>query len=127
MAKTIFIPGNMPSSKNSKQMIINNGRTFFVWSKAAQRYVRHSKKAYMGYTDIFKEHLKGIEKPYRISFKFIRGSKHKFDYPNPLQTVLDLMVTYGWLDDDNADEIIPVFEPYSYSKEKPGVVIGILK
>ena len=127
MAKTIFIPGNMPSSKNSKQMIINNGRTFFVWSKAAQRYVRHSKKAYTSYTDIFKEHLKGIEKPYRISFKFIRGSKHKFDYPNPLQTVLDLMVTYEWLDDDNADEIIPVFEPYDYSKEKPGVVIGILK
>ena len=34
---------------------------------------------------------------------------------------------YLWLDDDNADEIIPVFEPYDYSKEKPGVVIGILK
>ncbi len=38
---------------------------------------------------------------------------------------MDLMVLHGWLEDDNADEIIPVFEPYSYSKEKPGVLIGI--
>lgn len=125
MAKSIFISGNVPSSKNSKQMIVNNGRTFFVWSKTAQKYVRSTKKEYVSYAPIFKKHLKGLKKPYRISFKFIRGSKHKFDYPNPLQTVMDLMVLYGWLEDDNADEIVPVFESYSYSKEKPGVLIGI--
>jgi len=127
MIKSIFIAGNVPSSKNSKQMIINNGRTFFVWSKVAQRYVRDTKKDYVGYSSIFKKHLKGLKKPYKISFKFIRGSKRKFDYPNPLQTVLDLMVKYEWIEDDNADEVIPVFKPYSYSKEKPGVIIGILE
>lgn len=125
MAKSIFISGNVPSSKNSKQMIVNNGRTFFVWSKTAQKYVRSTKKEYVSYAPIFKKHLEGLKKPYRISFKFIRGSKHKFDYPNPLQTVMDLMVLYGWLEDDNVDEIIPVFELYSYSKERPGVLIGI--
>ena len=127
MVKSIFIPGNVPSSKNSKQMIINQGRTFFVWSKTAQKYVRTSKNVYVSYALVFKKHLEGLKKPYRISFKFIRGSKHKFDYPNPLQTVLDLMVLYGWLEDDNADEVIPVFELYSYSKEKPGVKIAILR
>tara|TARA_R110002012_G_scaffold74735_1_gene189381 strand:+ start:5968 stop:6348 length:381 start_codon:yes stop_codon:yes gene_type:complete len=125
MVKSIFIAGNVPSSKNSKQMIINNGRTFFVWSKTAQKYVRTTKKSYVSYAGIFKKHLEGLEKPYKISFKFIRGSKHKFDYPNPLQTIMDLMVKYEWIEDDNADEILPVFEFYEYSKEKPGVIIGI--
>jgi len=127
MGKSIFIAGNVPSSKNSKQLIVKNGRTFFVWSKTAQKYVRTSKKEYINNAPIFKEQLEGLKKPYRVSFKFIRGSKHKFDYPNPLQTVLDLMVLYGWLEDDNADEVIPVFELYSYSKEKPGVKIAILR
>lgn len=106
-------------------MIINRGRTFFVWSKTAQKYVRVTKKAYTNYMPIFTKHLATLEKPYIISFKFIRGSKHKFDYPNPLQTVLDLMVKYEWLEDDNADEVLPVFEPYIYSKERPGVIISI--
>jgi len=126
MTKSIFIPGNVPSSKNSKQMVINNGRTFFVWSKTAQKYVKNTKKDFVDNAPVFKSYVKGLKKPYKISFKFIRGSKHKFDYPNPLQTILDLMVKYEWIEDDNADEVIPVFEPYNYSKEKPGVIVGIL-
>jgi Holliday junction resolvase RusA-like endonuclease len=70
--------------------------------------------------------LEGKDKPYKVSFKFIRKSRHKFDYVNPLQTVLDLMVKYLWIEDDNADEIIPSFEPYEYNKEEPGVIIKIL-
>lgn len=76
--------------------------------------------------------------PYRISFKFVRDSRHKFDYVNPLQTVQDMM-TGGfktsklenvelrqWLPDDNADVILPVFEPYEYDKGSPGVYITVL-
>ena len=37
------------------------------------------------------------------------------------------MVSYGWIEDDNCEFIIPVFEPYSYDKEKPGVIIKIIK
>ena len=36
------------------------------------------------------------------------------------------MVKYGWITDDNADIIIPVFEQYEYNKENPGVYINIL-
>jgi len=73
------------------------------------------------------ESLKDLQKPYKIQFTFVRGSKHKFDYVNPLQTVLDEMVTFGWLEDDNADEVKPYFGQYSYDKEKPGVWITVLK
>lgn len=121
MENTIFIEGNMPSSKNSKTW---TGK-FLVWSKTAQRYVKDTKKQYKANASIFQQLIKDKPKPYKVGFKFIRKSKHKFDYVNPLQTCLDLMVRNGWIDDDNADEIIPIFLPYEYDKEKPGVHIKV--
>ena len=70
--------------------------------------------------------MKEFKKPYHISFKFIRKSRHKFDYVNPLQTVQDEMVKHGWIEDDNADELLPILEKYEYNKENPGVWIEIL-
>jgi hypothetical protein len=35
------------------------------------------------------------------------------------------MVEYGWIPDDNADEIIPVFEGYEVNTEKQGVFIDL--
>ena len=64
--------------------------------------------------------------PIKISFEFIRGSRHKFDYINPAQTVQDDMVKYGWIEDDNAEFIIPAFEKYTYDKKNPGVWIEII-
>jgi len=118
----IFIKGNVPSSKNSK---VWTGK-FLVWSKTAQKYRKESKQQWMDGRDEFKKACEGLDKPYIISFTFIRGSKHKFDYVNPLQTVLDIMVEMEWLDDDNADEVLPVFEMYLYDKENPGVSIEVL-
>tara|TARA_R110002020_G_scaffold334733_1_gene549964 strand:- start:212 stop:574 length:363 start_codon:yes stop_codon:yes gene_type:complete len=118
----IFIPGNVPSSKNSKRwtgkMLIN--------SKTVMNYIKESKGYYLEYKNQFKKELKQHEYPVKISFKFIRKSKHKFDYINPAQTVQDLMVKNGWIEDDNAEFMIPVFEQYEYDKEKPGVYITII-
>ena len=117
----IFIRGNVPSSKNSK---VWTGR-FLVWSKTAQKYKKETKQQWEEGRDLF---LSGItEYPIHVSFEFVRGSKHKFDYVNPLQTILDLMVENGWLEDDNADVIIPYFIKYSYDKNNPGVWIRIEK
>ena len=122
----IFIPGNVPSSKNSK---VWTGK-HLIWSKTATKYVKDTDKYWREFAPIFIEeslkHSYTIATPLKTSFKFIRGSKHKFDYVNPLQTILDLMVRYNWITDDNADIILPVFEPYEYNKENPGVIIKIL-
>jgi hypothetical protein len=40
--------------------------------------------------------------------------------------VQDDMVTFGWIEDDNADCILPVFVEYKYDKVNPGVIIEIL-
>ena len=37
------------------------------------------------------------------------------------------MVKHGWIEDDNADNLIPVFDKYKYDKKNPGVIIKILK
>lgn len=118
----IFIPGNVPSSKNSKRwtgkMLIN--------SKTVMKYIRESKEHYLRYKYDFIKQTENKTFPVKVSFKFIRKSKHKFDYINPAQTVQDLMVKNNWIEDDNAEYMIPVFEQYEYDKENPGVYITIL-
>jgi len=123
MPRGIFIPGNVPSSKNGRRW---TGR-YFIVSKQTQRYYKESKEAWKDNEKVFKKMIKGKSKPYRISFKFVRKSKHKFDYINPAQTIQDQMVKYGWIDDDNADEILPIFVTFEYNKENPGVYINVLK
>jgi hypothetical protein len=122
MGKSYWIRTNVPSLKNSKRW---TGK-YLISSKKVMEYLKCTKYDYLGLkNDILKE-LKSKTKPYKISFKFIRGSKHKFDYINAAQLPLDIFVDIGILDDDNADEVIPVFEPYEYSKSEPGVIIKIL-
>lgn len=117
-----FIPGNVPSSKNGRRW---TGK-YFIASKTVVNYRKNSKPFYMQQADAFKAELLKHKLPVRVGFTFIRGTHHKFDYINPAQTVQDDMVTYGWIEDDNADNIIPVFVEYQYDKKNPGVIIEIL-
>lgn len=122
ISSRIFIPGNVPSSKNSKQW---TGK-FLVWSKSAQKYVKDTAPKWKAFATMFKLSAEGIELPLYVEFEYHRKSKHQFDYVNPTQTILDLMKKFGWIEDDNADIIIPVFKPYVYDKENPGVYITII-
>lgn len=122
---SIYIPGDVPSSKNSK---VWTGK-HLVHSKAAGRYIANTKPIYSN-KRILKAFAKAINStspPYKMSFTFIRGSRRKFDYVNMAQLPLDLMVKHEWIVDDNADYIIPKFKEYLYRKEHPGVIISIEK
>ena len=118
-----FIPGNVPSSKNGRRW---TGK-YFISSKATMKYRKETKEYYKKYKKEFLNALKECEFPVKISFKFIRGTRHKFDYINPAQTVQDDMVKQGWLPDDDCSLLIPVFEPYEYDKKNPGVEIKLIK
>lgn len=120
--KKWWIPGNVPSSKNGRRW---TGK-YFIASKTVMNYRKATKNIYIKYKKEFKKELANYEFPVKITFEFIRGSRHKFDYLNPAQTVQDDMVNYGWIEDDNAEFIIPAFEQYTYNKENPGVWIEIL-
>ena len=121
--KKWFIPGNVPSSKNGRRW---TGK-YFIASKAVMDYRKIAKDYYTKYEEEFKAELAKHLLPANISFTFVRGSRHKFDYINPAQTVQDDMVKAGWIEDDNAEFILPVFIQYTYDKKNPGVYIEILK
>ena len=120
--KEFFIPYNVPSSKNSRQW---TGK-YFVVSKTVQKWKALTKPVWIKYKDEFVKAIEGKELPLKIEMEFIRGSRHKFDYINPAQTIQDEMVHHGWLEDDNCTIMIPFFKEYSYNKEEPGVYIRIL-
>lgn len=119
----IFIPGNVPSSKNGR---VWTGK-FFIASKSVQKWRKETEPYWKQHKQEFLDALEGLEKPYKISMRFVRGSKHEFDYLNPAQTIQDEMVKHGWLEDDNASIVIPVFQLFSYDKKNPGVYVNIIR
>jgi len=134
-----FIKGyNVPSKKNSRRNFVRNGRQVSIPSKLHEAYVKATAMQYSVFGKEFRaavEHYK-LTYPLYVEFYFIRGSRRSFDYGNALQTCEDIMkdevsrntglvTKQGWIPDDSADYIIPVFKPYSYDKNNPGVVITL--
>lgn len=110
----------MPSSKNSRRW---TGK-YFIESAACVEWKKNTKYVWKeNKVNFFKE-----KSPRVIGFHFIRKSKHKFDFINPMQTIQDMMKDYGWIEDDNMDELIPIpvkinGQWYTYDKDNPGVMI----
>jgi len=124
----IYIPGNVPSSKNSKRIVTSkSGTSLLIGSKQLMNYKKHSGIFWKMYKGSFREKLLNMNKniPLFVEFTFIRKSKHKFDYINPAQTVQDLMTEYEWIEDDNSDIIVPYFGRYIYDPMMSGVFIRV--
>lgn len=123
----IFISGNTPSSKNSKQFVtLKNGKKLLLNSKIVRKYIDKSEMDWrFNKTEFFKM-LKGKEKPYKIELYFIRDSRRKFDYINAAQIIFDLMQEYGYIEDDDSQNIIPVFKGFEVDKARAGVEIEVL-
>lgn len=123
---TIFIPGNVASSKNSKQWTGKH----LIWSKVAQRYRTNTAMYWKIHRKDFLKMIDGKPKPIQVGFHFVRDSKRKFDFVNVVQTCQDLMVDHAWLPDDNLDEMLPfpmmsAEAWYTIDKKNPGVYIKV--
>ena len=122
----IFIQGNFPSFKNSKQY---TGR-YFVVSATVTRYLKHWEWQFecpLLQSDWMDE-IRDKSMPYMVGMHFVRGTRHKYDWINMCQGVQDLMVKHGWLEDDNTNIMFPVpleinGEYSTYDKDNPGVYI----
>jgi len=140
----IFIPFNVPSLKNSK---IKTSRGIFP-SKTVKSYLTDlgiqkysaSRKEVVGYARKsnkfeelryrFNKALEGKEPPIEIGFHFVRKTKHKFDFNNANQIILDLFTAHEIIPDDSMSYIIPIpykkdGKYYTLKKEQPGVWIKI--
>mgnify|MGYP001013146909 FL=1 len=123
----IFISGNTPSSKNSKQFVtLKTGKTLLINSKTVQSYIRNSKADWLVNKNEFLKMLKGKEKPYKIELYFIRDTKKRFDYINVAQIIFDLMQEYGYIEDDDSTNVIPIFKGFEVDKARTGVEIKVL-
>jgi hypothetical protein len=144
----MFIPGNVPSSKNSK---IHTRAGGVFMSATVQKYLREigivsfssSKKTvkeYKNRKNLFKINTENEFKesfdftkgdPCVLGIHFVRGTKHKFDMYNIFQIIADLLVAHNIIPDDNMDYLIPMPMKldnrwYSYDKDNPGVILDIL-
>jgi len=128
----IFIAGNTPSSKNSKRIIKITSKktekktTRLINSEVTEKYIKNSKADWILNKRNFVKMLVGKEKPYRIELYFIRDSRRKFDYINAAQIVFDLMQEYGYIENDDSQNIIPVFKGFEVDKVRAGVEIEVL-
>ena len=120
----IFIPGNVPSLKNSK---VKSRRGIFA-SPSVSQYLRSlgiqkfssRDKTVKGYVDKnrpnqieqFRERIQkmkiGKENPLFIGFHQVRNSKRKFDFSNSVELIQDLFVAHDFIEDDNVEYMFPV-------------------
>ena len=128
----IFITGNTPSSKNSKRIITITSKktgkktTRLINSEVTEKDIKNSKADWVLNKRNFLKMLVGKEKPYKIELYFIRDSKRKFDYINAAQIIFDLMQEYGYIEDDDSTNVIPIFKGFKVDKAKAGVEIRVL-
>lgn len=137
----IFIPGNIPSLKNSKingrfysKTVAKWLRTFGIQSYSASRKeVKYYKRVARLYNieEILSPLKARTDYPLLLGMHFVRGSKHQWDFNNGTHVVLDLMTALDIIPDDSVEYILPV--PmiidgmyWQYNKETPGVFIEVL-
>lgn len=144
MEEMMFIKGNVPSLKNAK---IHTKQGVFS-SKTVQKYLRSfgikhyssGRKTVDRYktipmtfpVDDLKALFKDVQYPCEVGLHFVRGSRHRADFTNLNQVLLDLFTAFDIIPDDNMDYVLPrAFKMngkfYSYNKDNPGVWIKIIK
>lgn len=124
----IFIPGNTPSSKNSKRW---TGKTL-ISNPQTLKYKKHNAWFFLQNKAKFLYGAKLVQPPFHIGFHFVRDSKRKFDFINALQIVQDMMVEHNLIEDDNMDLLIPYplilnNNYYTVDPKYPGVYIKLLE
>jgi len=120
----IFIPGNIPSLKNSK---VKTSRGIFS-SPTVSKFLRSigiqgfnsRKKTVKGYVDPLRpnqfEALRsrflsmkaGKDDPLIIGYHQVRNSKRLFDFSNSVEIIQDLMTAHDFIEDDNVKHVFPV-------------------
>jgi len=123
-----FVRTNVPSKKNSKRIVMRGKFPKLLSSKLHETYVQLTAMQYQVFGIEFRRAVKfyGLEYPLRVEFTFVRGSKHRFDYTNAAEAILDLGTLNKWWEDDSADHVLPSFQPYEYDKNNAGVRIKLI-
>lgn len=104
----ISIKGRIPSKKNSRNVFAKNGRLFNIPSK---QYAAWHKDAMEQLKDCRGFGI--ISKVDNIELRFFAPDKRKFDLTNKAESIMDLLVDFGLLQDDNCEVVRDIRMIYS--------------
>lgn len=124
-----FIPYQVPSKKNSRQnFVTKSGKQISIPSKRHKDYITATKKYWQVFGVEFNQTMRRLNLtwPVDIEMTFIRSTRQRFDYCNVSQTIEDLMVDFGWIPDDSANFMKPIFANYKIDKNNPGVTVRLI-
>jgi hypothetical protein len=152
LSEFLFIPGEVPSAKRGKRIILNRKtkKLQIINSKYTMDYLKRVKSFFceLDNKKKFDELKENLNYPLKIAFLFARKTKRSFDYCNIAQIVLDCMTCkafyprkknsdkekkqierkkYAWIEDDDVNHVIPFFLGYFVDPKNPGVYITIFK
>jgi len=116
----ITLKGRIPSKKNQKQIIYRNGKPLIISSKKHKEW--HTEQMWM---------VKGkgkVEEVKNIDITLYAPDKRKGDLTNKAESIMDLLVDAGIIEDDNWMIVPNVFLRFGgVDKENPRAVITINK
>ena len=125
-----WVPYQIPSKKNNTQLYVNKhtGRPGTTTSAKYKEYVVLTKNYWTVFGREFKKsvELLGLQYPLNIEFTFVRKTNQIFDYIGLAQGAQDLMVEFGFFEDDSHRFVKPFFGDAQVDKDKPGTKIRIL-
>lgn len=130
----IFIPNNVPSLKNGRDIFNppNAGYPMLIKSKSVKKYLRimgikdyrtrldKKQKAagvlkveeYVKRPNLFRQYVgdyfEGVEYPVVVKFFFVRSSKRRFDFTNAVDIIADLLTAHDFIIDDDMGHFIPM-------------------
>ena len=106
------------TKKNHQQIIFHSGRPMVIPSK---QYLQYEKDAMW-----FLPNVDTIEEKVNIKAVFYMPTRRRVDLTNLLQALLDVLVKYGILADDNSKVVYSVDGSYvDYDKENPRTEVEI--
>lgn len=127
MEKPLVIYGELYSLKNSKRIFYKKNGVPFITSSGVCR--EHKGQLLASLAEKKAEFIKmidGKKYPLRIVFRIYRATRRRFDYINIIQQLCDCMVAVGYLPDDDANHLIPIFVEYKVDKNNPRVEMEVL-
>jgi hypothetical protein len=133
-----YIPTNVASSKNSKEIGFylnknpatgkNDKINILVDSAVTQKYRKATAGYWLQNKVAFLNQVRDLPIPISIEFTFIRDSMRRSDFLNMAQVLCDLMVSNGYIPDDDTCNIHPVFSKIVYYHPSlAGVLFRVIK
>lgn len=125
---TITLELELHSSKNGQQIIYSKklDRPLIVKKISARVQDNKLKVLLLANKRKWDKMIEGKQYPLKVGFYVWRKTKRRFDWVNIIQGLQDSMVKNGYLPDDCASYLTPVFLGWDVDPVKPRVEICVL-